>query len=236
MTPGAGPALDGTPPGPRELQSARPGIRVRLRRQVRPGRNASEHRRSAARSPHGRCGVKPSASRTARPAGKARWTRAAPPYQTPAFYSTQGGPLDNLAWFLERILAASRSHRWRCCRVARRKAEKLTTVTVGKGANAKEVTAWAITGRQQLADPGVGGCQGQVLRFRVLPELAARAVRLGAREAQRCADRRPWRPRMPALAQVARSRRRPGAVAFMNVRVFDADAKTFLEEQTVLVG
>jgi hypothetical protein len=42
--------------------------------------------------------------------GKASWKSpvdaGSAAYARPAFYSTQGGPIDNSAWFLERILAS----------------------------------------------------------------------------------------------------------------------------------
>ena len=67
------------------------------------------------------------------------------PYATPAFYSTQGGPIDNTAWFLERLLA-SPDHAMKLLPGGEARASKLTTLTVGSGANRQEVTAWAVTG------------------------------------------------------------------------------------------
>ena len=40
-------------------------------------------------------------------------------YSTPAFYVSQGGPIDTTAWFLEALLARP-DKSWTCCRAARR--------------------------------------------------------------------------------------------------------------------
>jgi len=76
--------------------------------------------------------------------GKASWKSpvdaGSAPYAKPAFYSTQGGPIDNTAWFLERLLA-SPNHAMKLLPGGEARATKLTTVTVGNGAGRQEVTA-----------------------------------------------------------------------------------------------
>jgi hypothetical protein len=67
------------------------------------------------------------------------------PYAAPVFYMTQSGPVDNAAWFLERILATP-DKTVNLLPGGKARAEKLTTVEIGDGAAKQEVTAWAITG------------------------------------------------------------------------------------------
>jgi imidazolonepropionase-like amidohydrolase len=168
--------------------------------------------------------------------GKATWKSpvdgGSADYKAPAFYSTQGGPIENTAWFMERILAAP-DKTMALLPGGRARAEKLTTVTVGKGANAKEVTAWAISGVSNSPIPVWADAKGKFFGFVFflswLPEeYASEHVRLNDAQAMAMADR------MPALAK-SLVKTPSGPVAFTNVRVFDADAKKFLEEQTVLV-
>ena len=168
--------------------------------------------------------------------GKATWKSpvdsGAADYKAPAFYSTQGGPIDNTAWFIERILA-SPDKTLTLLPGGRARAEKLTTLTVGKGASAKEVTAWAITGVSNSPVPVWADARGKFFGFVFflswLPEqYASEHSRLNDAQAKAMAER------MPALAK-SLLQTPAGPVAFMNVRVFDAEAKKFLEEQTVLV-
>jgi imidazolonepropionase-like amidohydrolase len=168
--------------------------------------------------------------------GKATWKSpvdaGSAEYKAPAFYSSQGGPIENTAWFVERILA-THDKSIALLPGGRARAEKLTTVTVGKGANAREVTAWAISGVSNSPIPVWADANGKFFGFVFflswLPEeYASEHVRLNDAQAKAMADR------MPALAK-SLVKTPAGPVAFTNVRVFDADGKRFLEEQTVLV-
>jgi hypothetical protein len=168
--------------------------------------------------------------------GKASWKspvdEGGAPYTTPAFYATQGGPIENTAWFLERLLA-TKDKSLPLLPSGQARAEKLTTLTVGKGANAKEVTAWSITGVSNSPIPVWSDAQGKFFGFVFflswLPEeYAGEHVRLNEAQSKALAAQAP--------ALVKQLLKTPaGPVAFMNVRVFDADARTFLNEQTVLV-
>ena len=168
--------------------------------------------------------------------GKATWKSqvdgGSAAYKSPAFYSSQGGPIEQTAWFLERLLASP--HREIALLPGgKARAEKLTTLTVGTGANAKEVTAWAITGVSNSPIPVWSDAKGKFFGFVFflswLPEeYASEHARLNEAQSKALAAQGP--------ALVKQLLKTPaGPVAFMNVRVFDADAKTFLEEQTVLV-
>jgi hypothetical protein len=168
--------------------------------------------------------------------GKASWKSpvdaGSASYRSPAFYATQGGPVDNLAWLVERILAAP-DKSLALLPGGRAHADKLTTVTVGKGAAARQVTAWAISGLNNSPVPVWADEQGKFFGFVFflswLPEqYASEHVRLNDAQSKAMADR------MPALAK-SLLKTPAGPVAFMNVRVFDAEARKFLEEQTVLV-
>ncbi|HUQ09099.1 MAG TPA: amidohydrolase family protein [Steroidobacteraceae bacterium] len=168
--------------------------------------------------------------------GKAAWKSpvdaGSADYKLPAFYATQGGPVDNLAWFVERILA-SPDKSLAVLPGGKAHADKLTTVTVGKGADAKPVTAWAISGLNNSPVPVWADSNGKFFGFVFflswLPEqYASEHVHLNDAQSKAMADR------MPALAK-SLVKAPAGPVAFMNVRVFDAEAKRFLEEQTVLI-
>ena len=111
--------------------------------------------------------------------GKANWKSpvdaGGAAYSKPAFYSSQGGPIDMTAWLFERLLA-SPTKTLPLLPGGQARAEKLTTLTVGEGATKKEVTAWAVTGVCQFSGSRLGGCQQQVLWLLVFPELAAGGI------------------------------------------------------------
>ena len=85
-------------------------------------------------------------------------------YAKPAFYSTQGGPIDNTAWFLERILA-SPDRTLKLLPGGEARATKLTTLKVGSGATSQEVTAWAITGLANTPIPMWSDARGRFFGF-----------------------------------------------------------------------
>jgi len=169
-------------------------------------------------------------------AGKANWKSqvdaGSVAYTKPAFYSSQGGPVDTVAWLVDSLLA-SPNHTLTLLPGGQAKAEKLTTLTVGEGAAKKEITAWAITGITNFPIPVWADSSNKFFGFSFflswLPEqYASEHVRLT--EAQTKA----LSAQAPALAK-ALVRSPAGAVAFTHVRVFDADAKMFLADQTVIV-
>ena len=168
--------------------------------------------------------------------GKASWKSpvdaGSAPYAKPAFYFPQGGPIDLSAWMFERLLA-SPDHTLALLPGGKAKAEKLTTMTVGEGAARREVTAWAITGLSNQPTPVWADANGKFFAFvnflSWLPEqYASEHVRMTEVQSKAMAAQ------APALAK-ALVKTPAGAVAFANVRVFDADAKVFLSDQTVIV-
>jgi imidazolonepropionase-like amidohydrolase len=169
-------------------------------------------------------------------AGKASWKSpvdsGSATYPSPAFYSAQGGPIEQTAWFLERILAAS-NREMALLPGGKARAEKLTTLTVGSGATAKEVTAWAISGVSNSPIPvwsdKDGKFFGLVFFLSWLPEqYASEHARLNDAQAKAMAAR------MPALVK-SLTKTPAGAVAFTHVQLFDSEAKAFLTNQTVVV-
>ena len=61
------------------------------------------------------------------------------------FYTTIGGPMDTNAWFIERLLA-SPGKKMALLPGGEARAEKLTTMIVGKGKAAKPITLWQVVG------------------------------------------------------------------------------------------
>ena len=169
-------------------------------------------------------------------AGKASWKSpvdaGSAVYARPAFYSSQGGPIETAAWLIERVLA-SPDHTLALLPGGKAKAEKLATLTVGEGATKKEITAWALTGIANFPIPVWSDANNQFfgLSFFLswLPEqYASEHTRMTEAQTKALAAQ------APALAK-ALGKMPVGPVAFTNVRVFDADAKMFLEDQTVIV-
>jgi len=168
--------------------------------------------------------------------GKASWKSpvdaGSAPYARPAFYSTQGGPIDNTAWFLERILA-SPDHTLKLLPGGQARATKLTTLTVGSGASRQEVTAWSITGVGTQPIPIWSDARGKFFGFVFflswLPEqYASEHTRLNEAQTAALAAQAPTL--LKSLVKVP-----GGAVAFTHVRVFDAEARSFHADQTVVV-
>ena len=168
--------------------------------------------------------------------GKANWKSpvdaGGAAYAKPAFYLSQGGPIELSAWMIERLLA-SPDRTLALLPGGRAKAEKLTTMSVGAGAARQEVTAWSVTGVSNQPIPIWTDARGKFFGFVFflswLPEqYASEHVRMTEAQSKAMAAQ------APALAK-ALVKTPAGAVAFTNVRVFDADAKVFLGDQTVIV-
>ncbi|HEU4781561.1 MAG TPA: amidohydrolase family protein [Steroidobacteraceae bacterium] len=169
--------------------------------------------------------------------GKATWKSPVDAgnaaYAKPAFYASQGGPIETTAWLIERLLA-SPDRTLALLPGGKAKAEKLTTLMVGEGAARQEVTAWAMTGINTFPIPVWSDAKGKFFGFSFflswLPEqYASEHVRLTEAQSKAMAAQ------APALAK-ALVKSPAGAVAFTNVRMFDADARQFLNGQTVVVN
>jgi len=169
-------------------------------------------------------------------AGKATWKSTvdagSAAYKMPAFYSTQGGPIDNLAWLVERLLAAP-DKSMALLPGGKAHAEKLTSLEVGSGATRKTVTAWAISGIGSSPTPVWADANGKFFGFDFflswLPEAyAGEHNRLT--EAQAIA----MSAKAPELRK-ALLKTPAAAVAFTHVQVYDAEGGKFLADQTVVV-
>lgn len=149
------------------------------------------------------------------------------------FYTPLGGPMDTNAWFIERLLAAP-GHTMKLLPGGSARAEKLTTMVVGKGASAQTVTLWQVLGVSNTPVPIWTDAKGKF--FAVTNGMA-------------------WLPdgysgeqkRMEDVQAAILGRQSPllykklvtvpkTAVAFTHVKLFDADNKRFLRDQTVVVS
>jgi imidazolonepropionase-like amidohydrolase len=153
-------------------------------------------------------------------------------YARPAFYVTQGGPIDTNGWFVERLLA-SPDKSLPLLPGGRATAAKLTTLDVGQGAAKQTVTLWAITGISTSPAPvwtdAKGKFFGQVGIIAWLPEAyAGELPRLIEAQQKAMALEAPKLAK--ALVKVP-----AGPVAFTHVKVFDAEGLKFLADQTVVV-
>jgi len=113
------------------------------------------------------------------------------------------------------------------------RATKLTTLTVGSGASRQEVTAWSITGVGTQPIPIWSDARGKFFGFVFflswLPEqYASEHTRLNEAQTAALAAQAPTL--LKSLVKVP-----GGAVAFTHVRVFDAEARSFHADQTVVV-
>jgi imidazolonepropionase-like amidohydrolase len=169
-------------------------------------------------------------------AGRANWKSpvdaGGTAYKDPAFYVSQGGPIDTSAWLLERLLA-SPNRTLALLPGGQAKAEKLTTVTVGEGAKKKEVTAWAITGIANFPIPIWADETNRFFGFSFflswLPEdYAGEHARLTEAQTKALAAQ------APALAK-ALVKMPTSPVAFTRVRVYDAEARQFAADRTVVI-
>lgn len=168
--------------------------------------------------------------------GNAKWKsqidEGSAAYASPAFYTTMGGPMATNAWFLERLLASS-TKSLKLLPGGTATAERLTSVEVGEGANRQTVTLWAVNGVSNSPLPVWADAQNRFfgLTFVMgwLPD--AYVSEMPKLEAAQSAA---MSKRMPTLARTLASIP-PTPVAFTNVKLFDADAKSFKTAQTVVV-
>ena len=153
-------------------------------------------------------------------------------YSAPAFYVSQGGPIDMTAWFLEALLA-SPGQSLDLLPGGKARAARMVDLAVGAGAARQTITLWAISGLSTSPLPLWADAQHKFFALTAgldwLPETYAREqktiedAQAGAMAAQ-----------APGLAK-ALVTLPAGPVAFTGVRLFDADATSFLTDQTVIV-
>jgi len=154
-------------------------------------------------------------------------------YSGHAFYVPQGGPIDTNAWLLERLLA-SPDKSLDLLPGGKVHAVKLTTVEVGMGGAPRQtITLWSVTGLNNSPLPIWADANDRFFAFTYgvgwLPELyAGEQKRIEAAQAAAMAVQTARFAK--SLVQIP-----AGPVAFVNVRLFDADAMQFVSRQTVVV-
>ena len=154
-------------------------------------------------------------------------------YSRPAFYNAQGGPIATNAWLLERLIA-SPDHTLDLLPGGRAHAAKLSTLEVGHGdAQRQTITLWAVTGIGTAPVPMWADAKDRFFGFTIgiawLPEAYAdEQQRMEAAQTAAMALK---------TAELAKSLVKVPTqpVAFVNVRMFDADTLRFLPGQTVVV-
>ena len=168
--------------------------------------------------------------------GTARWKSqidaGSAVYAAPAFYMSQGGPIETTAWFLEALLARP-DKTLALLPGGKAHAEKLADLQIGSGTSLRTVTLWFITGIGTTPIPIWSDADQKffAVSFGIawLPDAyAAEQVKLEDAQTKAMAARGPTL--LKSLVTVP-----TGPVAFTGVRLFDADAARFLTDQTVVV-
>ncbi|HEY7285891.1 MAG TPA: amidohydrolase family protein [Vicinamibacterales bacterium] len=153
-------------------------------------------------------------------------------YASPAFYVSQGGPIETTAWFLETLLARP-DKTLNLLPGGKAQATRLADLEIGSDATRQTITLWAVTGVSNSpipmwADAG-NKFFGVAFGLAWLPETYAREQsKIQDAQAKAMAAQAPTLAR--SLAKVP-----GGPVAFTNVRMFDAENARFLTNQTVVV-
>jgi imidazolonepropionase-like amidohydrolase len=154
-------------------------------------------------------------------------------YSDPAFYMPQGGPIDTNAWFLERLLA-SPGRSLDLLPGGKAHAVKLTSLEVGDGGAARQtINLWAVTGINNSPTPMWADANDHFFAFTSgigwLPEVYA-----GEQERMEAAQAAAMAVQTAGLAKsLVKVPTEP--MAFVNVRMFDADAVRFVSRRTVVV-
>jgi imidazolonepropionase-like amidohydrolase len=153
-------------------------------------------------------------------------------YSVPAFYVSQGGPIETTAWFLEALLARP-DKSMDLLPGGKARAAKLIDLRVGTGASAQTIALWSITGIGTSPLPIWADANNKFFALTLglswLPEAYASEQKT-IEEAQAKATA----AQAPGLAK-ALVKMPAGPVVFTGVRLFDADAPRFLADQTVVV-
>ncbi|HET7204104.1 MAG TPA: amidohydrolase family protein [Steroidobacteraceae bacterium] len=168
--------------------------------------------------------------------GEARWTspidQGRASYASPAYYVAQGGPFSLIGWMVERLLATPDKH-LPLLPGGLARAELLTSVEVGTGATRQTVTAWAISG---LSGTPLPVWVDEKNRFFAAAGIISLLPEAYATEQKKLIDAQTMALAKQSAA-LARSlpEKLTGPVAFTNVRIFDAEGRRFIDEQTVVV-
>jgi imidazolonepropionase-like amidohydrolase len=169
--------------------------------------------------------------------GSAQWRSSvdagSTAYSGHAFYVPQGGPIDTNAWFLERLLA-SPDKSLDLLPGGKAHAVQLTSLEVGDGGAPRQtINLWAVTGLNNSPLPMWADANDRFFAITSgigwLPELYA-----GEQKRMEAAQAAAMAVQTAGLAKsLVKIPTEP--VAFVNVRLFDADALRFVSRQTVVV-
>ena len=168
--------------------------------------------------------------------GTATWAspidKGSAPFSGRAFYASQGGPAASNIWFLEQLLA-SPDKSLDLLPGGTAHAAKLTSLGVGEGKAAQTINLWIVTGVGTSPFPFWADAKDHVFATTFglgwLPEAyAGEQAKLEKAQAAALAEQAPALVR--SLVTVP-----TGPVAFVNVKMFDADKVRFVAAQTVVV-
>jgi len=169
--------------------------------------------------------------------GRAQWRSpvdaGSTAYSGHAFYVSQGGPIDTNAWFFERLLAAP-DKSLDLLPGGKAHAVKLTGLAVGDGGAPRQtINLWAVTGLNNSPLPMWADANDRFFGITSglgwLPEAYA-----GEQQRMEAAQAAAMAVQTAVLARsLVKTPTEP--VAFVNVRLFDADAVRFVSRQTVVV-
>ena len=153
-------------------------------------------------------------------------------YSVPAFYVSQGGPIDTTAWFLEALLARP-DKSLDLLPGGKARAARLIDLESAPARHDRPITLWAVTGISTSPLPIWADANNKffALTFGIawLPEVyAGEQSKIEEAQANAMAAQAPGLAK-PLVTVPA------GPVAFTGVRLFDADATRFLTDQTVVV-
>jgi imidazolonepropionase-like amidohydrolase len=169
-------------------------------------------------------------------AGSARWKSpidaGTANYSGPAFYASQGGPIDLTAWFLETLLARP-DKTFNLLPGGKAHAEKLTDLVVGAGSTRRTIALWSVTGIYTSPVPIWTDTNNKFFGLATgiawLPEAYA-----GEQSKMEDAQANAMAAQAPGLFKKLVTVP-DGPVAFTAVQIFDADTARFLADQTVVV-
>jgi imidazolonepropionase-like amidohydrolase len=168
--------------------------------------------------------------------GTARWKSpidaGSANYSAAAFYVSQAGPIDTSAWLLETLLARP-DKTMNLLPGGSARAVKLADLDVSSGAAKQTITLWAISGISTSPLPVWADANnkffGVAFGLAWLPEAyAGEQARIQDAQASAMAAQAPTL--LKSLVTVP-----AGPVAFVGVRLFDAEGPRFLANQTVVV-
>lgn len=168
--------------------------------------------------------------------GSARWKSpvdaGGAPYSGPAFYVSQGGPVDTTAWFVEQLIAAP-DKSLAMLPGGKAQATKLIDLEIGEGAARQTVSLWSISGVGTSPIPVWMDAKGKFFAL-TLGLSWIPADYAGEQKKMEAAQAAAMAAQAPALAR-SLAKQPTGPVAFTNVRLFDADKLRFVANQTVVI-